>query len=403
MTRLLAPEMFGLMALVNITLQGLELFSDFGIRTAIIQHRQGEDRRFLDTAWTVQIVRGLALWLFTVIIAWPAAWCYGQETLIYVIPVAGLIFIFAGFTSTALYTHERRISLAKPTLLEVGSRAASILAMIAVALVTHSIWPLVAGLLVFWSCKAIGSQWLSTQRNRFAWDQESRRFLFRFGGLVMLSSGALFISNQGERLIMGKFVSMGDLGVYSIAYTFASLAQGVVALLAAKVLLPSYARLLRTNPERALVRYRHSRHIMLCVGAAMMGAMIAFGPILIGWLYDPRYAAAAWMVQILSIESFCEIVQSPTSQLLLASGKPKYGAMANVLRGLLIIVGIYLAFVFFDLRAAVWVIPMSAVVSGRLYTLGAVCTHRSLKRDEVVTELTILAFVVSAAVLVWQA
>src|SRR5262245_18372468 len=53
LTRLLLPEMFGVMALVNIFIQGLQMFSDVGIGPAIIQNRRGDDPSFLNTAWTI--------------------------------------------------------------------------------------------------------------------------------------------------------------------------------------------------------------------------------------------------------------------------------------------------------------------------------------------------------------
>src|SRR5690606_17029308 len=62
---LLFPEAFGVMALVRLVLRGLKMFSDVGIGPSIIQHRRGEDPAFLNTAWTIQIVRGVLLFLAT--------------------------------------------------------------------------------------------------------------------------------------------------------------------------------------------------------------------------------------------------------------------------------------------------------------------------------------------------
>src|SRR5262245_29382509 len=49
---LLVPEAFGLVLLVNVFLQGLEMFSDLGVRVSIVQHKRGDDPDFLNTAWT---------------------------------------------------------------------------------------------------------------------------------------------------------------------------------------------------------------------------------------------------------------------------------------------------------------------------------------------------------------
>ena len=63
LTRLLVPEMFGLMSLINVFILGLSLFSDIGVGPSIIQHKRGDEPEFYNTAWTLQVIRGGALWL----------------------------------------------------------------------------------------------------------------------------------------------------------------------------------------------------------------------------------------------------------------------------------------------------------------------------------------------------
>src|SRR5262245_53429100 len=64
MTRLLVPDMFGVMAIASILAMCLALFSDLGLRQNIIQSKRGSDSAFLNTAWMVQILRGIVLWFF---------------------------------------------------------------------------------------------------------------------------------------------------------------------------------------------------------------------------------------------------------------------------------------------------------------------------------------------------
>ncbi|MAO27784.1 MAG: polysaccharide biosynthesis protein, partial [Roseovarius sp.] len=63
LTRLLFPEAFGLMALVSVVTVGLMMFSDVGVGPSIAQSKRGDDPAFLDTAFSIQILRGALLWL----------------------------------------------------------------------------------------------------------------------------------------------------------------------------------------------------------------------------------------------------------------------------------------------------------------------------------------------------
>src|SRR6056297_894581 len=78
LTRILFPEAFGLMALVAVFLTGLKMFSDFGLNASIIRSARGDDPIFLQTAWTVQILRGIMLWLISVMLAGPVAAFYEE-------------------------------------------------------------------------------------------------------------------------------------------------------------------------------------------------------------------------------------------------------------------------------------------------------------------------------------
>jgi O-antigen/teichoic acid export membrane protein len=87
LTRLLLPEIFGLMSLAYVFITGLHLFSDLGIHTSLIQNKRGGDPEFLNTAWSLQIIRGMGLWICCVIVAVPAANFYNEPRLVWLLPV----------------------------------------------------------------------------------------------------------------------------------------------------------------------------------------------------------------------------------------------------------------------------------------------------------------------------
>src|ERR1700751_3629085 len=73
LSRLFAPELFGVLALVTTITTGMYLFSHIGLQDSIIQDPRGDDLTFLNTAWTVQVIRGIGLFLITLPLAWPIA------------------------------------------------------------------------------------------------------------------------------------------------------------------------------------------------------------------------------------------------------------------------------------------------------------------------------------------
>src|SRR4051812_10436092 len=62
MARLLAPELFGIMIIVNGLRTTLDLISDLGIGQNIVQNKCADDPDFYNTAWSLQAIRGPVIW-----------------------------------------------------------------------------------------------------------------------------------------------------------------------------------------------------------------------------------------------------------------------------------------------------------------------------------------------------
>ena len=124
MTRLLFAEAFGLMALVQVFMQGLEMFSDLGIGPSLIQNPRANEPDFFRTAWTLQVMRGLILWLVACAAAHPFARFYATPDLAWLIPLAGLSAVLSGLNSSKRFRLQRDLQLGHVTVLEIVSQLA---------------------------------------------------------------------------------------------------------------------------------------------------------------------------------------------------------------------------------------------------------------------------------------
>src|SRR5580658_9203711 len=121
LTRLFAPELFGLMTLLTTVIVGLNLFSHIGLEDSIIQNPRGDDEAFINTAWTIQVLRGIFLWVVILLLAWPVAKFY-EPRLLWLLPVVGFGCVIAGFCSPNLLTLSRHLGVGRLSLLELISQ-----------------------------------------------------------------------------------------------------------------------------------------------------------------------------------------------------------------------------------------------------------------------------------------
>ncbi len=180
---------------------------------------------------------------------------------------------------------------------------------------------------------------VADRRDRFAWDRDAARFLFHFGKWIFLSTILAFLVGQSDRLIFGKMVPLATLGVYSIATMFAALPTGVLHRVGTAVVFPAFSRK-RESMKGFASAYRRSRRPLFALGGLGVACLAASGPALIETLYDPRYAEAGWILQLLAIGAWIHILEVPSGSALLALGLPRWLAAGNALK----LVGI-LAFV----------------------------------------------------------
>jgi O-antigen/teichoic acid export membrane protein len=368
MTRLLVPEMFGVMAIATMVMYGLALFSDLGLRQSIVQSRRGGEAVFLNTAWAVQIGRGFVIWAAALLVSIgffianpfvPPASVYADPSLPYVIAILSLCAVIAGFESTKLSEASRELSLGRITQIDIVSQSAGVLCMIAWAAVDRSIWALVAGGLCAAAARTLLSHgWLPGTANRWQWERAAFREIIGLGKWIFAASILGFLVNSADRLVLGALASAAVLGVYVIAFLIFSSVEQVLARIVGEVAYPALSEVARERPADLRSSY-YQFHLAVglpaCVAA---GVLMISGEPLIAALYDARYAQAGWMLEVLAL-ALVTIPFRVATQCFIVLGEPKVMSQICVIRlaalGLLTPVGFH----FFGLAGALWAIVLS--------------------------------------------
>lgn len=321
LTRLLFPEAFGMMTLVTVAIVGLGSFSDMGTSPAIAYSRRGDDQDFLDTAWTLHVIRGVALWLATCVLAWPFANFYGEPMLMQLLPAAGLSLLIAGFNPTRIESAQRHLNLGRVMMVDLASQVVGIVFMVAFAVYTRSIWALVLGAIAGAAAKLVlADAFLPGARNRFHMEPEARHELIHFGKWIFLSTVCGFVVAQGDRLILGKFLNLDMLGIYNIGYFLASFPLLLANQVTGRVLIPFYRDCPPGASPENFRQVRRMRAVLTGGVVSMLLTMAFIGVPLVGLLYDPRFHDAGPIVVLLACAQIPQAIILSYDQVALAQG-----------------------------------------------------------------------------------
>jgi len=312
LTRLLVPEMFGVMAIVSVFMMGMAMFSDLGITQNIIQSERGEDKVYLNTAWTLQIIRGAVITIFALLFSMVIFYLgqggllnegsvYGDRRLPLVLAVASLSSLVSGFNSINLTVLNRKLKLSKITIIEVVSQSLGLVLMIILAWYQRDIWALVFGAIVSAIFKMIFSHHsLLGARCRLCWDKEAVSEIFNFGKWIFGASIFTFLLAQGDRLILGWLVTPEKLGIYTVAFFLATALKMVLKKVISSVFYPTLCDVVRSRRKDLKGVYYKIRGRVDFLVMTIVGLMASTGHIVIDVLYDDRYQDAGWMLEILT-------------------------------------------------------------------------------------------------------
>ena len=364
LTRIFSPDTFGLLAIITAISTVVGLLTDIGLRPAIVQSRNGATPIFLNTAWSVHILRGVLVWCLCVIAAaglyvlsvlrvLPQDSVYAQPILPTLIIVSSFSSVILGFLSMKTISASRELNLGRVTLIDIFSQLGGLVIVVTLGWLTRSIWSYIGGLMLTTCITVVlGHVWLQGPRDRLAWDKDSLRELSHFGRWVFLSSAISATILNGDRILLAAWLSPATLGFYSIANNLAGVPDALANRLFASVAMPTLSEINRNQPARFSSLFSRMRWLLDSLLLFMAGFLFASGAAIIGLLYDPRYVSAGWMLQWLSF-SLVFARYNIAGNAYLALGRPYYVTLVNVVRSVSLFVFLATGFHFFGVAGAI--------------------------------------------------
>ncbi len=331
LTRLLFPVVFGLMAMMQVVMYGIWMLSDVGITQAVIASPRGDDPDFLNTAWTMQAVRGLGLWVLACVLAWPIALAMREPRLMWMLPIGTFTSVIHGFSSTRIFTLRRRVTLLPLMANDLTTQLVALAVNVAGAMHGYGVEALLSGQLISATVFTLISHNLPgvSYRNRFRWEAAARHQIVRFGRWIFFSSALSFGSARADQILLGRLLGAANLGIYNIALNLGEMPGTLILRLIDGVVYPTLSRVRHERPQDFAREYYKMR--LWVDGAFHTGAgmLIAVSDVLIGVMYDARWQGAAVMLRILTLRTAASAASAVAESALMAHGRSEYSFRKN--------------------------------------------------------------------------
>ncbi len=296
LTRLLAPEAFGLLGTAQVILDTLYFFCDIGLMAALVRHPKGNEPAVLLTGWWINLGRLGLLSAFMIALAVPLAMFYRQATLVPVLMLVGLRPVLTGLRSPGAPLLQREMRFREFYLLEMSFQFVSVVASVALALAFKSVLAIVIGTLIGVVASIAVSYLFAPLRPRWVWDREAAREIGHFGGKVFFNTLAMALWLNIDRMLGLRMLSPTVMGYYGIAWSLSSMIDILLQRGCADV----YYTMLLRKPETERLAWHNRMSKRIAFGLMpLLAPGIVLAPWIIEVLYDDRWRPASVLLAVL--------------------------------------------------------------------------------------------------------
>jgi O-antigen/teichoic acid export membrane protein len=339
---MLAKGDFGVAATLTMVLQLIESLTDVGADRLIVQAPGGDAKRFIATAHSVLIGRGVLTAMLLYLLSGPFCRFLDIPAAQHAFEMVALVPFIKGFMHLDNRRAQRGLNNGPQVVIEVIPQAVALL-LVMPALMLHADYTAVASVSIAQAITfVIASHVVAKLPYAVAMDRRVLQKMAAFGWPIWLSAFPMFAVYQGDRLFVGKFYGMETLAGFSVAFLFTM----VPALIAAKV---GHALMLPLlSSERKYPHSFASRYASLSSVTALAAALylIMFGiaggsivPYAFGAQYQELGALTGWLALMWVVR----MIQVVPGMAVMAHGETQPFLIAGLIRACTLPIALILA------------------------------------------------------------
>lgn len=340
LVRVLAPEEFGLMAMILAAKMAFFVFTQVGVQQCIIQNKRGAEKEFLNAAWWFSTALGIIVFIPAFISAPFVADFYNQPTLSLMLQVACLTILFESMVSPRLYILEKELKFRRWVIIVQGAGLVNIIVAIVLSFYLRNVWALVIALFVESLFKMIFSFLLCPFVPRLKFERQSTSEIYNFAKGIFGLPILMMIFHQADVFFLGKLYPMDEVGKYALVLMIAQIPYMLYSTAVMRLMIPLFSKL-----QDDIGRFKENlirMTMMLCLfGIPFIVFLGMYSKSILSLVYGPIYETAAPVFFVLTIHFFMKIPNSIMASCYIALDKPGVFRNFSIVRTIIVLLLLY--------------------------------------------------------------
>jgi lipopolysaccharide exporter len=329
LARLLSPRDFGLMAASVVVIGLARAFADLGLSSAIIA-KQIRDRNALSSLYWASIIAGLVMFGIVIGLTPLMVRFYHEPKLWGILPWVALSFVIIPIGQQFQMLLQMELHVDRLVKVDVAAGVVALAVAVGAAAAGAGAVSLAFGYLARVTTSSIlFAAWgWKTWRPHLRLRRRDLEGYLGFGLYQMGERAVNFLSANVDYLLIGRFLGLGALGAYSIAYQLVVKPVFELNPILTRVAFPAFAK--KRADNEALARgYVEVIRLIAFVVVPTMAAVAALAPVLVPVLFGAQWSLAIPLLQILAVVGVARSLTSPVGDLILAKGRPDLSFKIN--------------------------------------------------------------------------
>ena len=335
LARLLVPSDFGVMAIAMAIISITQGTLQAGFESALIQ-KQKNPAAFLNTAWTLDLIRCIILFLAVYAAAPLAGMYFGEPRTTQVLRVMSVLFIIQGLRNIGVVYFRKNLEFHKQSILETLPLLVDVCLVLPLAYILKSYWALVWSKLAMTSATCLLSYAMHPYRPRFEFDLKKIKNLLSFGRWILFSSLIVMLREQGVNMFVGKLFGIFFLGLYERATVFSLRLFTLIIKIVWKVAYPTYSQI-QYEPAKISKAFFETQQVLAFFIIPMAAAMFVLSNDFVTIFLGAKWIQTVSLIQFFSLHAIVSAITTPVSIACQALGKPNISTKFSFV-GLIVLV-----------------------------------------------------------------
>ena len=338
LVRLLAPAEFGIVAMAMSFVAMAELLAAFGFDIALIQRQDATEEHY-HTAWTLNILLGLAISVLMLVAASPVSNFYHQPEVFWIMCALAAGPLISGAENIGVVAFRKDLEFRKEFLFQVSRKAIGFLVVIPLAFWLQNYWALVAGILAARISGTTFSYLAHPFRPHFTLSKAAN--LVNFSKWLLMNNAVGFLKERSSDFFIGRVHGAAVLGLYNVSYEFANLPTTELSAPINRALLPGFAKL-KSDTSALAASYLNAIRLLSLIAVPAAVGVFAVAPYFVPVVLGAKWLGATPLLELLAFNGVLLLFHSSICSVLIATGHPDRVTKTNAVYVVILVAALFM-------------------------------------------------------------